>query len=214
MGASAALHLAEAGAGLVVLLEREPALGTQTTRAGAGFVGYWAGELEAELARYGIEFYERLQDESGKDLGVRHVGLLFPALSQAGRRDAPPGGGARARIRRGAVRRGRRGLPARPAAGARADLRRAVSARWPAGPDPARDRGPRAALGRPPASRFVSASRRPAVAAAAAASSAWRRAPARSRPTRSSTPPVPAPGRSARKTGSMSPPCRCSSRAC
>lgn len=84
MGAGAALHLAEAGAGRVVLLEREPALGTQTTRAGAGFVGYWAGELEAELARYGIEFYERLQDESGEDLGVRHVGLLFPALSEAG----------------------------------------------------------------------------------------------------------------------------------
>jgi sarcosine oxidase, subunit beta len=84
MGASVALHLAEAGAGSVVLLEREPALGTQTTRAGAGFVGYWAGELEAELARYGIEFYERLQAESGKDLGVRHVGLLFPALSPAG----------------------------------------------------------------------------------------------------------------------------------
>lgn len=84
MGASTALHLAAAGASPVVLLEREPALGTQTTRAGAGFVGYWAGELEAELARYGIEFYERLQDESGEDLGVRHVGLLFPALSEAG----------------------------------------------------------------------------------------------------------------------------------
>jgi glycine/D-amino acid oxidase-like deaminating enzyme len=84
MGASAALHLAEAGASGVILLEREPALGTQTTRAGAGFVGYWAGELEAELARYAIEFYERLQEESGEDLGVRHVGLLFPALSEAG----------------------------------------------------------------------------------------------------------------------------------
>jgi glycine/D-amino acid oxidase-like deaminating enzyme len=84
LGASTALHLAEFGASGVVLLEREPALGTQTTRAGAGFVGYWAGELEAELARYGIEFYERLQDESGEDLGVRHVGLLFPALSEAG----------------------------------------------------------------------------------------------------------------------------------
>jgi sarcosine oxidase, subunit beta len=83
MGASAALHLAEAGA-RVVLLERELDLGTQTTRAGAGFVGYWAGELEAELARYGIEFYERLQEESGEDLGVRHVGLLFPAVSEPG----------------------------------------------------------------------------------------------------------------------------------
>jgi sarcosine oxidase, subunit beta len=84
MGASLALHLADKVVSDVVLLEREPALGTQTTHAGAGFVGYWAGELEAELARYGIEFYERLQDESGEDLGVRHVGLLFPALSEPG----------------------------------------------------------------------------------------------------------------------------------
>ncbi len=84
LGASLALHLAERGVPKVVLMEREPRLGSQTTHAGAGFVGYWAGELEAELARYGIEFYERLQDESGHDLGVRHVGLLFPALSEAG----------------------------------------------------------------------------------------------------------------------------------
>ena len=84
LGASLALHLAERGAGSIVLLEREPTLGSQTTHAGAGFVGYWAGELEAELARYGIAFYERLQHESGQDLGVRHVGLLFPALSEAG----------------------------------------------------------------------------------------------------------------------------------
>jgi sarcosine oxidase subunit beta len=84
LGACAALHLAESGAGRVILLEREPALGTQTTHAGAGFVGYWAGELEGELARYGIEFYEELQVEDDEDLGVRHVGLLFPALSEAG----------------------------------------------------------------------------------------------------------------------------------
>jgi sarcosine oxidase subunit beta len=84
LGASLALHLAQRGAGRVALLEREPALGTQTTHAGAGFVGYWAGELEAELARYGIAFYERLQAEDREDLGVRHVGLLFPALSESG----------------------------------------------------------------------------------------------------------------------------------
>src|SRR6201996_990998 len=84
LGARLALPLAERGAGNIVLLEREPTLGSQTTHAGAGFVGYWAGELEAELARYGIEFYERLQHDGGEDLGVRHVGLLFPALSPQG----------------------------------------------------------------------------------------------------------------------------------
>ena len=83
LGATAALHLAGAGAD-VILLERQPALGTQTTAAGAGFVGYWAGELEAELAEYGMRFYADLQERSGGDLGVRRVGLLFPALSEPG----------------------------------------------------------------------------------------------------------------------------------
>lgn len=83
LGATAALHLAGAGAD-VILLERRPALGTQTTAAGAGFVGYWAGELEAELAEYGMRFYADLQERSGGDLGVRRVGLLFPALSEPG----------------------------------------------------------------------------------------------------------------------------------
>jgi glycine/D-amino acid oxidase-like deaminating enzyme len=84
LGATAALHLAEAGAGEVVLVEREPALGTQTTAAGAGFVGYWAGELEAELAAYGMRFYTGLAERAGTDAGVRRVGLLFPALSEPG----------------------------------------------------------------------------------------------------------------------------------
>ena len=84
VGSCVALHLAEAGAGDVVLLEREPALGTQTTAAGAGFVGYWAGELEAELAEYGMSFYTGLAERARGDIGVRRVGLLFPALSEPG----------------------------------------------------------------------------------------------------------------------------------
>jgi sarcosine oxidase subunit beta len=48
-------------------------------------VGYWAGELEAELAAYGMTFYAALQEEAGSDLGVRRNGLLFPAISEAGR---------------------------------------------------------------------------------------------------------------------------------
>lgn len=84
VGSCVALHLAQAGAGDVVLLEREPALGTQTTAAGAGFVGYWAGELEAELAEYGMRFYTGVAERAGADTGVRRVGLLFPALSEPG----------------------------------------------------------------------------------------------------------------------------------
>jgi len=47
-------------------------------------VGYWAGELEAELAEYGMRFYTGLADRAGADAGVRRVGLLFPALSEPG----------------------------------------------------------------------------------------------------------------------------------
>jgi sarcosine oxidase subunit beta len=85
LGACVALHLREQGMGEVVLLERAQALGQETTNAGAGFVGYWAGELEAELAAYGMEFYNRVQDEAREDIGVRRTGLLFPAISETGR---------------------------------------------------------------------------------------------------------------------------------
>jgi sarcosine oxidase subunit beta len=47
-------------------------------------VGYWAGELEAELAAHGMRFYTGLADRAGMDAGVRRVGLLFPALSEPG----------------------------------------------------------------------------------------------------------------------------------
>ena len=85
LGACTALHLRERGVGDVVLLERSGAIGQETTNAGAGFVGYWAGELEAELAAYGMDFYNRVQDEAGHDIGVRRTGLLFPAISESGR---------------------------------------------------------------------------------------------------------------------------------
>ena len=47
-------------------------------------MGYWAGELEAELAAYGMRFYTGLAARAGTDAGVRRVGLLFPALSEPG----------------------------------------------------------------------------------------------------------------------------------
>jgi glycine/D-amino acid oxidase-like deaminating enzyme len=85
LGLCAALHLRELGAGKVVVVEREAAPGTQTTAAGAGFAAYWGGgEQGAELVAYGHAFYARLQAEDRQDVGVRRVGLLFPALSPNG----------------------------------------------------------------------------------------------------------------------------------
>jgi glycine/D-amino acid oxidase-like deaminating enzyme len=83
LGLCAAFHLRELGAERVVLLERESATATQTTAAGAGFVSHWGGgELALETAPYGLSFYSRLQEEAAGDLGVRRVGLIFPALSE------------------------------------------------------------------------------------------------------------------------------------
>ena len=84
LGLSAAVHLKEAGVDDVVVVERQPSAGSQTTAAGAGFVAHWGAAGAVDLATYGMEFYDRLQDEAGADLGVRRVGLLFPALSPDG----------------------------------------------------------------------------------------------------------------------------------
>jgi sarcosine oxidase subunit beta len=85
LGLCAAFHLKELGVGEVVVLEREGAPGRQTTAAGAGFAAYWGGgEQGAAMVAYGHGFYSRLQEEAGEDLGVGRVGLLFPALSEAG----------------------------------------------------------------------------------------------------------------------------------
>lgn len=82
-GCSAALHLAQAGAGKVVLIERTPSLAWQTTYAGAGFVSLWsAGATQPEfgIEQYGRGFYQQLADTF--EIGLKRVGLLFIALTQ------------------------------------------------------------------------------------------------------------------------------------
>jgi len=84
IGACCALHLREAGVRRVTVLDAGAMLGSQTTAAGAGFAAYWAGSLEGSLADYAVDFYARLQEESGRNLGIRRSGLLLPALSERG----------------------------------------------------------------------------------------------------------------------------------
>jgi glycine/D-amino acid oxidase-like deaminating enzyme len=60
-GCSAALHLMQAGAGKVVLIERTTGVARQTAYAGAGFVSLWsAGDAqpEYEIEQYGRAFYQ------------------------------------------------------------------------------------------------------------------------------------------------------------
>lgn len=81
-GASAAYHLAKAGAGRIVVLERSPRPAWQTTYGGAGFVSLWsAGGLmpESGIERYGRDFYRALAERH--EIGFKAAGLIFVALS-------------------------------------------------------------------------------------------------------------------------------------
>ena len=99
LGACTALHLSERGMSDVVLLERAPSLGQETTNAGAGFVGYWAGELEAELAEYGMAFYNRVQDDAGRRHRRAAHRVALPGDLRARTRDAAAGVRAGADVR-------------------------------------------------------------------------------------------------------------------
>ena len=82
-GAAAALHLLEAGAGSVRLIERD-GMFEGTSAAGAGFVGIWAaavpalGAEEEAVERYGLGFYRDLQ-ERGHDIDFVQNGMLYVA---------------------------------------------------------------------------------------------------------------------------------------
>ena len=82
-GCSAALHLAQSGAGSVALIERASSIARQTTYAGAGFVSLWSAggaQPEFEIEQYGRAFYLQLAQDF--EIGLKRVGLLFVALSQ------------------------------------------------------------------------------------------------------------------------------------
>ena len=49
IGCSVAYHLRRRGVERIVLLERTPELGLQTSRAGAGFVSLWATEFSQDF---------------------------------------------------------------------------------------------------------------------------------------------------------------------
>ena len=93
LGCCAAYHLQKLGAGKIILIERAPALGRQTSWAGAGFVSLWSTEflqdfhdmwdsLELEIERYGLQFYHQLG--TAHDIKLKAVGMLRLALTSAG----------------------------------------------------------------------------------------------------------------------------------
>jgi sarcosine oxidase subunit beta len=78
VGASAAYHLAAAGVGRVLLLERAPALGTGSTGACAGGFRYqFSSEVNIRLSQASIPMIVGFQEQHGLPLDVWRDGYLF-----------------------------------------------------------------------------------------------------------------------------------------
>ncbi|HEY5983591.1 MAG TPA: FAD-dependent oxidoreductase [Anaerolineales bacterium] len=78
MGTSAVYHLARRGARNVLLLEREPFLGTGATGRCAGGVRYQFGtEINVRLSIESLRMLERFHDELGQEINYRKLGYLF-----------------------------------------------------------------------------------------------------------------------------------------
>lgn len=78
MGASTAYHLAQAGAGQVVLLERTANFEDSATNRCAGGVRYqFSTEVNIRLSQASLPMLDRFKDEIGVDPQYRKVGYLF-----------------------------------------------------------------------------------------------------------------------------------------
>ena len=84
MGASIAYHLAAAGAGRVVLLEREAALGTGSTgRCAGGFRIQFSSEINVRLSLASVRMIRSFADQHGLPLDVDVDGYLFLVRDEA-----------------------------------------------------------------------------------------------------------------------------------
>lgn len=84
MGASTAFHLARRGITDVVLVEREPHLGSASTGRNAGGVRHqFAAEANVRLSLESIRAMERFRDEVGADLDFHQDGYLFLLSTEA-----------------------------------------------------------------------------------------------------------------------------------
>jgi sarcosine oxidase subunit beta len=84
VGASAAYHLASAGAGRVLLLERADALGTGATGACAGgFRHQFSSEINIRLSQASVPMITRFSEEHGLPLDLWQDGYLFLVRTEA-----------------------------------------------------------------------------------------------------------------------------------
>src|SRR3954451_6513542 len=77
IGCSVAYHLAEAGWGEVLLLERDRLTSGTTWHAAGLMVTFGStSETSTGLRRYTRDLYQRLETETGQSTGLRQVGLI------------------------------------------------------------------------------------------------------------------------------------------
>ena len=82
-GCSVAYHLAKLGWSDIVLLERRR-LTCGTTWHAAGLIGQLrASQNMTRLAKYSADLYVRLEEETGVATGMRQVGSISVALTEA-----------------------------------------------------------------------------------------------------------------------------------
>jgi len=78
MGASVAYHLAQRGAGKIVLLEREKFLGMGSTGRNAGGVRHqFSTEVNVRLSLFSLDVFARFEELFGVSAGYHPIGYLF-----------------------------------------------------------------------------------------------------------------------------------------
>ena len=96
MGASVAYHLARLGVTKVAIVERNPALGLESTGRNAGGVRHqFSHEANVRLSIESIRLFERFEEAVGAPIDLHQDGYLFlisrPEDEAAFRRRAEPG---------------------------------------------------------------------------------------------------------------------------
>nr|WP_196807445.1 FAD-binding oxidoreductase [Candidatus Solirubrobacter pratensis] len=82
VGASAAFHLAEAGAD-VVLLERDQLASGSTSKAAGGLRAQFSDSLNIELGKRSLEAYKRFAERPGWEIDYEEIGYLFVLTTEA-----------------------------------------------------------------------------------------------------------------------------------
>jgi sarcosine oxidase subunit beta len=77
IGTSIAYHLARAGVRDVLLVERDELAAGSTSKAAGGVRAQFSDGLNVQLGARSLEAFDRFEEDTGYDIGLRRVGYLF-----------------------------------------------------------------------------------------------------------------------------------------